>query len=53
MNYEERMSWLNNFDRKEVTVDFGDSPYADRAEEVVEPDTNDPNRFTEEGNDIE
>lgn len=28
-NFEE----LNNFDRKEVSEDFGDSPFADRKEE--------------------
>lgn len=30
---QERLSEINNMDRKEVTEDFGDSPFADRKEE--------------------
>lgn len=30
LNQDQRDYELNNFDRKDVTEDFGDSPFADR-----------------------
>ncbi len=53
MNPDENFIDLNNFGHRELSEDFADSPFADREEEPVEPDTNDPSLFPAEGSDIE